>query len=777
MSKYNHSKESEQQRIDQIKEQVKREITALTQHDQKTKSEIIHLRKTFWEDVTVNMDNPEDALETVLSIKQQSELLGERERTHGTMDQTIRRLEKIQSSPYFGRIDFKEEGQDDSIPIYLGVASLLDEEKQNFLIHDWRAPISSLYYDFSPGEAYYTSPEGTTEGEMTKKRQFLIQNGTIVSMFDTGLTIGDDLLKEVLGNEANPQMKSIVATIQLEQNQLIRDESSRYLVVQGAAGSGKTSAALQRAAYLLYRHMDTLQANQMMLFSPNPLFNSYVSKVLPELGEENIEQTTFQQYVQKRIGKSFEVEDAFTQTENLLTLIDESEYDQRVSSIRYKSSLVFKALIDRYLSRLSKQGMQFKQVRFRGEVLIDASRISAYFYSLDQSISMANRMKLTAEWLLIKLTRLEVLERKNGWVEDEIELLGAEAFQEVRKEYQQEYEDQDGDFDEAKFERKQLAKKIVAKQFKPLKNAVKKMAFVHVDRMFVNLFKQAHEDTPNDWERICSQTLTNLNNRLLRFEDVTPYLYVKDQLAGSKSNHAIQHVFIDEAQDYSPFQFEYLKLIYPTAQMTILGDINQAVYAQSQHQLTMLDESLHTGKGHHVMHLTKSYRSTSEIVEFTKQMIPKGDLIEPFNRQGQKPEVKVVSAPEEQLEGIIQEIERLKEHGHQSIAIITKTAEESKKVYRNLNERISLKLLTKDSYEFEQGIHVVPSYLSKGIEFDAVIVHDASDQVYAHEHERTLFYTVCTRAMHELILFSLGETCTFLKEVDQATYHVEQVSK
>ncbi|WP_307728684.1 RNA polymerase recycling motor HelD [Alkalicoccobacillus plakortidis] len=409
-----HSKEAEQQRVDQIKEQVAREIDALSQHDQKTKSEIIHLRKTFWEDVTVNMDNPEDALETMFSIKQQSELLGERERTHGQMDQTIKSLERVKSSPYFGRIDFCADGQEDVQSIYLGVASLLDEQKQNFLIHDWRAPISSLYYDFSPGEAYYTSPEGTTEGEMTKKRQFIIQNGRITSMFDTGLTIGDDLLKEVLGNEANSQMKSIVATIQLEQNQLIRNESSRYLVVQGAAGSGKTSAALQRAAYLLYRHMETLAAKNMILFSPNPLFNSYVAKVLPELGEENMEQTTFQQYVQKRVGSAYEVEDAFSQTEKLLTVTTSEQYEQEVSSIKFKSSLAFKELIDQYLQRLAKEGLQFKQVRFRGEVLIDASRISAYFYSLEQTVSMANRMKLTADWLLIKLTRLEVLERSNG---------------------------------------------------------------------------------------------------------------------------------------------------------------------------------------------------------------------------------------------------------------------------------------------------------------------------------------------------------------------------
>ncbi|MDQ0208987.1 RNA polymerase recycling motor HelD [Alkalicoccobacillus murimartini] len=772
MSQNLDSKEAEQQRVNHIRSHVGKEIDALTKHDQKTKSEIIQLRKTFWEDVTVNMDNPEDAAESISSIKQQSELLGERERTHGQMDKTIHTLERLKGSPYFGRIDFREEGQDEVQSIYLGISSLLDEEQKDFLIHDWRAPISSLYYDFAPGEAYYTSPEGTTEGEMTKKRQFIIQSGQIKSMFDTGLTIGDDLLKEVLGNEANSQMKSIVATIQSEQNQLIRDESSRYLVVQGAAGSGKTSAALQRAAYLLYRHIDTLSAKNMMLFSPNPLFNSYVAKVLPELGEDNMEQTTFLQYISKRLGTTYEIEDAFMQTEKLLTLAEGPQYESEVSGIRYKSSLAFKKMIDDYLERLSNEGLLFKQVRFRGEILIEASRISAYFYSLDRTIPLNNRMKLTAEWLLIKLTRLEKLERSNGWVEDEIELLGVDAYQEVQKEYQVERGLEEDTFDEAKYERQKLAEKLVAKQFKPLKNAVKKMNFIHVDRLFKNVFKQSHSSVPTDWNEICERTLEQLDEKKMLFEDVTPYLYLKDRLGGVKANHVIQHVFIDEAQDYSPFQFEYLKLIYPAANMTILGDVNQAVYAQSQHQMTMLDESLHTDKQHQVMTLNKSYRSTKQIVDLTKQIITDGDRIEAFNRKGDQPLVVSVDHEQELDQQIIQEALRLKEVGHLSIAIITKTAIESEELYDRIKDQVPVKLLTKNSHEFERGLHIVPSYLSKGIEFDAVIVHDASTHVYKQEHERTLFYTVCTRAMHELVIFSLGKMTTFLDEVSQDVYRL-----
>src|SRR5699024_6139217 len=186
--------------------------------------------------------------------------------------------------------------------IYIGTSSLLDEKEENFLVHDWRAPIASMYYDYAPGPASYQVIDETIEGEMSLKRQYVIEQGELTGMFDTGLTIGDHLLQNVLGQFASSSMKGIVATIQREQNKIIRNEKSKVLVVQGVAGSGKTSAALQRVAYLLYRYREQLTADQMILFSPNPLFNSYVSRVLPDLGEENIQQMTFYHYVEDQLG-------------------------------------------------------------------------------------------------------------------------------------------------------------------------------------------------------------------------------------------------------------------------------------------------------------------------------------------------------------------------------------------------------------------------------------------------------------------------------------------
>ena len=250
----------EEKRIEKVKKEIERQLNTITSYSGDLKTDVVHLRKTFWDDVTVNIENDEDAVETLASIKQQAEMLSERERTHGQLHKRFKTLSRLKDAPYFGRIDFREDGEKDKDIVYLGISSLMDEKQENFLIYDWRAPISSLYYDYSPGYAKYETVEGSIEGSMLLKRQFITKNGRITSMFDTGVTIGDELLKEVLGNNASTHMKTIVATIQKEQNALIRNEKSRYLIVQGAAGSGKTSAALQRVAYLLYRHLHDLTA-------------------------------------------------------------------------------------------------------------------------------------------------------------------------------------------------------------------------------------------------------------------------------------------------------------------------------------------------------------------------------------------------------------------------------------------------------------------------------------------------------------------------------------
>ncbi|TWD92321.1 Rep family ATP-dependent DNA helicase [Neobacillus bataviensis] len=762
----------EQERVSTVVKVIDQKIKNLQKNTGTVRSDVIEIRKNFWEDVTVNMDEPDDIIETAASIKQQAELLSERERTHIHMDKNLKTLARLKYSPYFGRIDFLEEGEKQIDHVYLGIASLMDENDENFLIYDWRAPISSLYYDYSPGYAQYNIPEGTIEGEMTLKRQFIIRESDIKAMFDTGVTIGDEMLQEVLGNNASTQMKSIVATIQREQNEIIRNERSKILIVQGAAGSGKTSAALQRVAYLLYRYRDTLNAENIMLFSPNPLFNSYVSTVLPELGEENMQQSTFQEYLTERLGIAYDVEDPFSQMEFLLSEEGEETYQTRVEAIRFKASIEFKNIIDHYVSKLSNQGLIFRDLSFRGHIIISKKEISDYFYGLEKSYSIPNRIQLVKEWLLKELKRAVKRERSRSWVEEEIQFLEKEDYMEAFKKLQEKNHFSDNTFDDFEREQRLLAEMVVKERFKPLFARVKSLKFIDLTQLYLKLFKETEQPVnglPTYWPEISQQTIDHIQHRLVPYEDATPLVYLQDLLEGRKSNTAIRHIFIDEAQDYTPFQFAFIQRLFPYSKMTMLGDFNQAIFSGATGSQTVLTDLDISNEEVETFVLTKTYRSTTEIVEFSSALIKGGEKIEPFNRRGKKPTLSHVD--QTQLNGaILDSIKQYKLEGYQTIAVICRTEEESKALFEELKEAIPVHLIEKGTISYEKGINVIPSYLAKGIEFDAVILYDCTR--YEKESERKLFYTVCTRAMHVLHMFATGEYSPLMACVPKDFYDV-----
>lgn len=765
--------QKEQERVNFVSEEIDRKKLKLQKNTGGVSSDVLELRKTFWEDVTVNTDEPDDVIETAASIKQQAELLSERERTFKQMDKQVRILERLKYSPYFGRIDFLETDEKNVDQVYLGIASLMDEHDENFLIYDWRAPISSLYYDFAPGPASYPTMDGDIEGEMKLKRQFIIRASDIKAMFDTGVTIGDEMLQEVLGNNANAQMKSIVATIQREQNLIIRNERSKLLVVQGVAGSGKTSAALQRVAYLLYRYRETLKSENIMLFSPNPLFNSYVSTVLPELGEENMEQATFMEYLKSRIGSEFEVEDPFDQMEFLLNFEEKPDYQTRVRGIRYKASLEFKEIIDQYTNELSQKGLLFKNLVFRDEIIISKETIYDYFYSLDASFTIPNRMEMVRDWLLRELKRKVRHERSKSWVEDEVQYLEKEDYLEVYQELQGKDRYTEKSFDDFEQEQKILAEKVVKQKFRPLFSRVKKLNFLDIKGLYSQLFIKGAENQEvllEDWSQICTQTVDTLANYKISNEDATPFVYLQDLIKGRKSSTGIRHIFIDEAQDYSPFQFALIKRLFPYSKMTLLGDFNQAIFSGATGSATVISDYEEKGEDVEKIILTKTYRSTKEIVEFTSSLIEGGEKIEPFNRHGKKPAIKFAEV--HQLNGfILGKINEFLKEGHRTIAVICRTASESKRVYAAMKDDIPVHLIEKATIAYEKGILVIPSYLAKGIEFDGVILYDSSQ--YKNESERKLFYTVCTRAMHRLQLYATKEISPLMSRVPGTLYELE----
>lgn len=765
--------QQEKQRVTEVVNEIVKKMTLLQSRAKDLKEDVIDIRRDFWEDVTVNIEEMDDKIETEASIKQQAEFLSERERSHGQVSERLDILSRLKDNPYFGRIDFKENGQSTAQPIYIGLASVLDENEENFLVYDWRAPISSMYYDYPPGPASYDTVQGNISGEITLKRQYMIRNGELQGMFDTGLTIGDHLLQSVLGNQASTKMKSIVSTIQREQNQIIRNEKARVLIVQGVAGSGKTSAALQRVAYLLYRYRETLTSEQIVLFSPNPLFNSYVATVLPELGEDNMQQMTFYQYLHRQLDDSFQLETPFEQMEFYLQKQAEN-YHARVEAMHYKASLSYKELIDRFLERLAREGLVFRNITFRGTTIIPKQMVEKYFYQTESSLAIPDRLEKVANWILYQLKKLEKIEREKDWVLEESELLDKADYVEVHQTLQEENRFSEETFDDYDREEELLRKRVVAWRLRPLRKKVKQLAFVNPLKTFQMLFTNPEavvdETTslPDQWEKICRMTEEYMKQKYLTWEDAPAYIYFEKSLLGFDAQRSIQHLFIDEAQDYTPFQFALMKKMFPVSRMTLLGDINQAIYAHALREETLLSEKWQ--EKHERIVLTRSYRSTAPIVEFTKSFMPNGDLIEPFERDGERPIVMEVEQLEMLNEKIVDQVVKYEQEGHETIALIGKTMEECEDVYQRLKNRIDLHLMTQEAHTFEKGIVVIPAYLAKGIEFDAVIIADASNDNFQNELERNLFYTACTRAMHDLALFSIGNPTHFIESIPKQQY-------
>jgi DNA helicase-2/ATP-dependent DNA helicase PcrA len=484
-----------------------------------------------------------------------------------------------------------------------------------------------------------------------------------------------------------------------------------------------------------------------------------------------MKQTTFQQYADGRLGNEFEVEDLFVQIEYLLTEKDAAAKKQKMQEIRYKASCEFKKQVDAYIEELSTKDIIFKNIKFRGEIVLSARRLLSYFYSLDKGISIPNRMQLVAEWALKLINQLEKLERKKDWVQEEIQLLEKEDYVEAYQHLQKKEGYTESSFDDFDREQAYLAKAVVAKKMKFIKQAIKQLKFIDIRRIYMQLFERNHLFSHVEgWEDTAKNTVQRVMNMKLSYEDVTPYLYIKDQIEGRKTNPVIRYLFIDEAQDYSPFQLAFLKELFPHARMTLLGDLNQAIYAHALNAPTILSSELYEEKEAETLTLTRSYRSTRQIVEFSRDMVANGHLIEPFNRDGAKPTVTATGDVQKLHEAIIHKINELKQQNYKTIAVIAKTAEESRQAFQALPEAMSARLLTKETSSFEKGMLVLPAYLAKGIEFDAVIIYNASSECYQDEYERNLFYTACTRAMHELHLFSLGEISPFISNKETYEY-------
>ncbi|MEX0771467.1 MAG: 3'-5' exonuclease [Balneolaceae bacterium] len=410
-----------------------------------------------------------------------------------------KRLQRLIKRPYFGRIDFREENQSKSEPVYVGIHSFTDEDKNKPLIHDWRAPVSSLFYDFEPGSASFETPGGTREGEIERKRQFRIMDGEMEMMLESGLYIRDDVLQEELSRSADDKMKNIVATIQRDQNAIIRNETSPVLIIQGVAGSGKTSIALHRIAFLLYRFKDTLSSRDIMIISPNKVFSDYISNVLPELGEESIPEMEMEELANRVLGDKFRFEGFFDQVQKLLDDHD-NDYIRRIE---------FKATPD-FLSKLNTYASWMKRNRFRAhDVKIRFKTISARY--LRQRYNANNQLPL--------------MRRHTAIASD------------VIKKAKQDF----------KYTLKPEEKKEIRKQIKQMMGS---------DNLRV-LYKEFY-----DWlER--PEMFKYAKGSTFEYSDLFPLMYLKMQMQGAEAMHNVKHLIVDEMQDYTAVQYAVLSKLFP----------------------------------------------------------------------------------------------------------------------------------------------------------------------------------------------------------------------
>lgn len=752
--------EYEQKRLDHVLDQI--EKAQKTNDAQLVRAEEGQVEvEKGWNDVRFKSSTYSGLFETAMSVRQQQQMLQEREMAQSSAQHQAQILSRLAHNPYFARIDVQDEGSDKVEPIYIGLASFSDQP-DNFLVYDWRAPISSIYYDAGLGSVTYETPAGPQVADVSLKRQFQIENKKIVTLFDTDEVVGDQMLLDAVAGESSTKMKSIVTTIQREQNKIIRNTHAELLFVQGAAGSGKTSAVLQRVAYLLYRYRGNLTAGQVVMFSPNQLFNDYIDQVLPEMGEQNMIQMTFYQYASRRLPK--------LKLETLQERFEESQPTWRQNINQFKGSKLYFDLIKVYTDRLNQSGIRFRPIKFRGKELISKEQIADIYYSFNENYKLGQRLEVTKERLLNKVRGVIGSEMKADWVEYAIQNLSKE-------EYDSLLGDQVREFKDEKAEYNALAKIIVQNEMRPVLQQISRTRFLNINAQFIDLLRSVPnmidlmqiEISNDDWKKSLAQTVSELKQKELNLADMTPFMYLFDVIKGSHGERDIRFVFIDEIQDYTPFQLAFLKFSFPKARFTMLGDLNQAIFTKSN-AVTLQDElkALFGAEKTEFIQLTQTYRSTQQITDFAKATLINGVNIDAFERTGSKPTIEIFKNDDAMLETVLAQLKQ-NDEANETTAIITKTLKEAEQVYEKLHGRHEVTVIRTENQRLVPGTIIVPAYLAKGLEFDAVIMWDASATNYHGDDERQLVYTIASRAMHQLTIVA-KESLSPLLDVEPNLY-------
>lgn len=698
----------------------------------------------------------------------------------------LRELEKAKDKPYFARVDFKEKTQDESQILYIGKTNVT-KGTENVVI-DWRAPISSIYYDGRLGNVKYTAPDGVIEGELLLKRLFEITKGNLESFSDIDITSNDELLKPYLSSNSNTRLKNIISTIQAEQNKIIRAPLNKPIIVQGVAGSGKTTVALHRIAYLAYNYEKSIKPNEFMILAPNKFFLDYISAILPDLGVEDVNQLTFEEFAQQVIGEKLKIENSNNVLANIVNEGRTDIEDDEIHEIsKFKSSYEFKEMLDKYLSNIEERFLPVGDISLGDFTILSHERL------LENFKSCSIREKSLEEKLKIFKYKLSFFfEENEEKICDAIREKRAKEIEKLDKtlpkeEYQAEkikiYDKYDPYLELAK----NKGKKIVTDYLKQIK---KKSALDYYKDFISKLDCYLDENSEINEElirKIQGKLLDSKNKKQVEYEDLTPLMYIAEKIRETtkeivENNGTPKHIIIDEAQDYSTFQFYVLKKILKSNSMTILGDVAQGIYSyRGTKNWDDVKEKVFDNDAE-ILKLSKSYRTTVEIMDKGNDVIESikdrinVDYAEPVIRRGIPVSIEKKENDKQTVEDIISRLEELTQTDNKNIAVITKTLQEATELAKKINKKgIPVHLLSDKETKYKGGVSIVPSYLSKGLEFDSVIITNASQDEYGvNELDAKLLYVAITRAMHTLDVFYTGEKSKLL---EPRTFEEKTVTK
>ena len=638
-----------------------------------------------------------------------------KEQAFTTIDKKLKELTILKESPYFGRVTFNDLEFDQKDTLYVGRFGVTPEGSYEPVIVDWRAPVASLFYHGSLGEASYTSPDGPIKCDIEGRRQIIVKKGELKGVFDSAIDVKDDILQMVLSNNSSDKLKDVIMTIQQEQDEIIRKERTSNIVVNGVAGSGKTTIALHRVAYLLYNYRKELE-DKVLILGPNGIFMEYISQVLPSLGEVGVKQETFASFALKEMDSELYIMSFDKYLEKIL-----SKDKEFIEDAKYKNSYEIIEDLDNLVKEMDKDYFNVEDVKYFGDLVISKEEIEEMFNKHYEYMPLFRRSE--------KIKRI-ILSKIKDKRDEKVWELNEELRKEKEKLTPEELLIEENNLE---FRRKLRIREIVKEV---MDSRAKLDSWI------------SREDVLDIYDRF------NGNKKEYTINDLAPILYLAIKLEGKKATKDYRHVVIDEAQDYSPLQFKVVRELTGTKYFTVVGDVNQRLIKYSDLAPMMELEKIFDDVNPEIYNLNKSYRSTYEIMEYANKYLDE-DRIIPIVRHGKPVEEIEFHNNEELSESIIESLKEFSNEGLESIAIITRDKEELEKVYNLISNKVHLVKFDNEDVLYKGGNVIIPSYFAKGLEFDGVIIVDNGSS--KDENEDLIKYIMSTRALHRLKIINFKE--------------------